>query len=203
MDLLSMQLTAYSHSTSQSAPTPSPLSRAQRERLGRLFKTHFSKVRALIRRRGLSTVDADDAIQQVFLVASRKAEAIEPGHERAYLFAVASRVAADARRSAVRRPDAVCLQPIEEPSSEAPLAPSLIAQRVALGHLDRLLECLAPELRSVLILHTVEDWSQPEIAQRLGIPLGTVASRLRRAKETLRSRSSDPRISEALRAALD
>jgi RNA polymerase sigma-70 factor (ECF subfamily) len=62
---------------------------------------------------------------------------------------------------------------------------------------------LAPELRSVLILHTVEDWSQPEIAQRLGLPLGTVASRLRRAKETLRSRLADPRTSEALRAALD
>src|ERR1700733_2297616 len=72
-------------------------------RLRELLDAHFDFVWRSARRLGLSPDKADDAAQQVFIVASRKLDAIEPGKERAFLYGTTVRVASDFRRSAPQR----------------------------------------------------------------------------------------------------
>ena len=77
----------------------SPRSSNAELRLTLLMQQHFEFVWRSLRRLGLSGADADDASQEVFLVASRKLEAIAEGRERSFLFGAALKVASTRRRS--------------------------------------------------------------------------------------------------------
>lgn len=59
----------------------------------------------------------------------------------------------------------------------------LLEQRRARQTLDAILAAVTLDLRAAFVLFEIEGLSQPEIAEALGVPLGTVASRLRRARE--------------------
>ena len=63
----------------------------------------------------------------------------------------------------------------------------VVEARLALGDTRMAIETLPEEQRSVLLLVAVEDLSYAEAAQVLGVPLGTVMSRLSRARERMRS----------------
>ena len=58
----------------------------------------------------------------------------------------------------------------------------------AVGLVERLIETLPSDLRATLALSTVEDLSSPEIARLLGIPEGSVRTRLMRARQRLRQK---------------
>ncbi|MEY2934363.1 MAG: hypothetical protein RL033_5112 [Pseudomonadota bacterium] len=143
-----------------------------------LVRAEFEWVWRLLRRIGLSAADADDATQQVFLVASRTEV---HGSTRAFLYGTALRVAANARRGLRRRREAPSPPLDSAPAHEPPLD-ELLEQRRARLLLDQLLERLPDELRRVLVLAEIEELSAQQIAELEGIPTGTVASRLRRAR---------------------
>src|SRR2546423_11978941 len=73
------------------------------DRLASMFHAHFSFVWRSLRRLGVPPATIDDAAQEVFVVASRRLDAIETGKEKAFLFGTAVRVASDARRAQTRR----------------------------------------------------------------------------------------------------
>src|SRR5262245_31001297 len=73
--------------------------------LARLLTENFRMVWRALRRLGVAEHAVDDAAQEVFLVASRKLDTIEEGQERRYLYGVALRVAANARRARAARPE--------------------------------------------------------------------------------------------------
>jgi RNA polymerase sigma-70 factor (ECF subfamily) len=60
-------------------------------------------------------------------------------------------------------------------------------QRRARHLLDEILDGLELDVRTVFVLFELEELTAPEISELLGIPIGTVASRLRRAREDFRS----------------
>lgn len=132
-----------------------------------------------IRRLGVPEGDVDDAVQKVFLVAARKLGGVPTSGERAFLFATAMRIASNERRADARRrsagPEALDRAVATERSPES------IAHDREL--LDRLLEPLPLDLRSALVLFELERLTVTEIADLLGIPEGTVASRIRRARD--------------------
>jgi RNA polymerase sigma-70 factor (ECF subfamily) len=134
----------------------------------------------IVRRLGVPPGDAEDAVQQVFMVVSRKMNDIEIGSERAFVAATAVRVAADARRAARRKPLVLLPEIDEVHDTEAPdeLAESLRARRL----LDALIDEMPEETRDVFVLFEIEQLSLTEIARELAIPRGTVASRLARAR---------------------
>src|SRR5688572_19191867 len=72
-------------------------------RLRELVSGHFEFVWRSVKRLGVAPGDADDAAQQVFLVASDRLADIAPGRERAFLFGTALKIAARHRRTAERR----------------------------------------------------------------------------------------------------
>jgi RNA polymerase sigma-70 factor, ECF subfamily len=145
-----------------------------------LVRAEFEWVWRLLRRVGLSSADADDATQQVFLVASRRTAEVLGGRARPFLYGTAIRVAANARRSLRRRRE-VSTDAIARNASDVCLD-DLLEQRQARTLLDDLLGQLAPELRRVLVLAEIEQYTAQQISVLEAVPLGTVASRLRRAR---------------------
>lgn len=153
-----------------------------RSRLEVIFATHFDFIWRSLRRFGLSEDRADDAAQQVFMIASRKLDAIKEGSERSFLFGTAMRVASDIRKSApVRREIAHADVGMDLEGGARP--DDLLEQRRARETLDKVLDEMDLDLRAVFVLFELEEMSTPEIASLLSIPHGTVASRLRRARE--------------------
>jgi RNA polymerase sigma-70 factor (ECF subfamily) len=152
-----------------------------------LAQAHFGYVWRLCRRLGLSESDADDAAQQVFITAARRISDIRAGRERAFLYGVAVNVVAKSRHARARLREAgdVDLDTLE---SELPSIEDLSDQRAARALLDRLLDAMSLELRAVFVLYEIEEQTVAEIAETLAIPLGTAASRLRRAREDFAAR---------------
>jgi RNA polymerase sigma-70 factor (ECF subfamily) len=161
-------------------------------RLRVLMATHFDFVWRGLRRLGLSPVDADDGTQEVFLVASRKLGAILPGSERRFLFATALRVASTRRRGLKRRreePRSWLEEEEPEPEQErSEPGPERLAELArARRELDQIMAGMKLEQRAVFVLYELEELSVPEIAQLIDVPIGTVSSRLRSAREEFES----------------
>jgi RNA polymerase sigma-70 factor (ECF subfamily) len=149
----------------------------------RLVDAHHAFVWRSVRRLGIDEGDVDDVVQKVFLVASRRVAEIEEPAQRRFLFATAMRLAANQRRAvARRRRDAGELEDIVDPG---PSPEKTAGDRVLL---DALLSVLPIELRCVFVLFELEKMTSDEIARLLVLPVGTVASRLRRARELVEAK---------------
>src|SRR6185436_19269434 len=156
---------------------------AARERLEGMLRTYFRIVWRTLRRLGLKPAAADDAAQQVFLVAGARLASVEPGKERAFLLGSAYRVAANARRKEERRRESLDSSEIETAPHPSPNPEELVERKRWRELLDVVLDQMPIELRTVFVLFELEGLSSPEISAVLSIPVGTVASRLRRASE--------------------
>jgi RNA polymerase sigma-70 factor (ECF subfamily) len=146
---------------------------------------HYDFLWRSLRRLGVAEPHVDDAAQHVLIVFAQRLADIEPASERGFLFGTALKVAADYRKGRKR-----CLEVYdssildEHESPDVPLE-SRIDQRRARAMLDSLLTELPDDLRSVFILFEFEDLTMVEISELLHIPQGTVASRLRRARDAI------------------
>jgi RNA polymerase sigma factor (sigma-70 family) len=127
---------------------------------------------------------AEDATQAVFLALARQAASVgRSGSAAGWLFQVARRVAARAaRRRTVRTVSEADLDTLPAPDTDS--APDIDAERVLQEELARLPE----PYRSPVLLCFFEGLTYAEAARRLGVPVGTVAGRMARAKDTLASR---------------
>ena len=149
-----------------------------------VYDSHVAFVWRNLRRLGVADADVEDKVQEVFVVAHRRwSDFVDRGHgPRAWLFQIALRVAADARRHRRRHPvdpDGGLAQ--DRMSIDAPQA-AAVARKEALNLLDRALETIEIGRRAVLVLHEIEQMTAPEISRTLDIPLNTVYSRLRVAR---------------------
>jgi RNA polymerase sigma-70 factor, ECF subfamily len=149
-----------------------------------IVRQHLSTVFRVLRRAGVSLADCDDLTQEVFLIVSRRLGDIEAGKERAFCMGVAVRKASDYRRAQARRPRLVDDARLEV-ISFAPSPEQLSVLSSQLNRLDALLQKLTPEQQEVFILVAIEEFSFEEAALALGVPTGTVSSRLHRARASL------------------
>ncbi|HOU91540.1 MAG TPA: sigma-70 family RNA polymerase sigma factor [Polyangiaceae bacterium] len=170
--------------TPMAPPSPAP---DLRSRGDAFVREHFAFVWRVCRRLGLPAADADDAAQRTLWTALERLDELRPGSERAFLYRVAWHTVQKARRSGVRRR--------EEPlgAGDAPADGSdpeaVAAARRALAALDAVLDELEPELRAAFVLFEIEGLEKREVADALGIPPGTAASRLRRARAEFLARA--------------
>lgn len=153
------------------------------ERTRSLLVTHFDFVWRSLRRLGVPMSSVDDAAQEVFWTAARKVDLIEPGAERAFLFAIVIRFASDVRRRQARNRELADNAAIDAAIDFDADIEVLVDQKRARDLLDVVLNALPFELRTVLMLSEGERLTMAEVASLLGIPPGTVASRLRRARQ--------------------
>jgi RNA polymerase sigma-70 factor, ECF subfamily len=147
-----------------------------------LVVAHFDFVWRLLCRLGVPRSDVDDAAQQVFITATRRLAEIPEPQERTFLYGTALRVAGTLRRNQRRRQRIIEPGPADAVSSE-PTPHEELERRRALSFLDEVLQRLDDELREVFVLCEIEELSAPQVAAIASIPVGTVASRLRRARQ--------------------
>ena len=157
------------------------------QRLREMVETHIDFVARVLRNSGTPHAEIDDEVQRTFIVAARRLDDIRPGAEKSFLFRIAFNLAAHARRTAARRREVAADQAPEQVERFA-TPEALTDQKRMRQLLDGVLDQMDETLRATFVLHEFEEMSTAEIAEVLGIPRGTVASRLRRARVEFRER---------------
>ena len=121
---------------------------------------------------------ADDLVQDTLERAVRKFHLWRPGDLRAWLFSIMHNVFVNQLKARKIASD------VEVDDTFAAPVPG--ATRMDILDLQRALATLAPEQREVVLLIALEDMSYADVSRTLGIPMGTVMSRLSRGRERLR-----------------
>lgn len=160
-----------------------PLPRAERAKVDELYRAHHEVIWRTLRRLGFSAEAAADATHQAYLIATERLDQIYAGSEKAYLFSTAIRFA----KTVARKNRRMQLEENIDLGADPKLhADAMTDRQMALQLLDRVLSQMSSELVTVFTLFELEGMTTPEIAEIEGIPLGTAASRLRRARESFR-----------------
>ncbi|MFW6689919.1 RNA polymerase sigma factor [Streptomyces sp. MAR4 CNX-425] len=164
-------------------------SRTEPEAFAVLFDRHADAIHRYAARR-LGDEAADDVMAETFTTAFRLRERFDPGRGdvRPWLFGIATHLVSRHRRAEARRFRALSRLPAPAETDE-PLADRVAARATADGmrrELATALARLSPSLRDVLLLVAWADLAYEEVAEALGVPVGTVRSRLHRARGRLR-----------------
>lgn len=147
----------------------------------RLYVTHAAALRLALQRLGGDALDADDLLQEVFVVALRKStELARADSPVAWLFGVATKVAATRRRTATWKRWLGLDAAPELASAESPSRS--LEQKQASQLVQAALGVLSAKKRDVFVLFELQGLSGEEIAQALELPLKTVWSRLHYAR---------------------
>jgi len=154
-----------------------------------LYRDEFAFVWTTARRLGVTPAIQEDVVQDVFITAYRRLDQLRfEVSARAWLYGVTRRVAARYRRTAsrtARRMTAV---------ADARQGPAAAPQErlIAVQQLERGLAQLGGGVRAAFEMSEVLGMSGPEIAAELGLPVATVYSRIRLAREQLVRELRDP-----------
>jgi RNA polymerase sigma-70 factor (ECF subfamily) len=173
--------------------TPPPMAEAAPrsstpDRFADVAREHLDFVWRVLRRQGLSRADADDGVQRVFLLLREKLAGIEPGTERGFLFRAAGFIAKELRRGARRSEEPTDANLGSAPSPSGPVEMEDL--------LDKAMRDLDEDERAVFLLFEIEGLTMAEIAPILRCAPGTVASRLRRAREKVRTTAARMELEE-------
>src|SRR5829696_2126379 len=143
--------------------------------------------------------EAEDLTQETYLRAYRGFAGFRGGDIRAWLFTILRHVFLDECRRRKRMPliesaydDAFTFS--SDPGVSTPSAESEALRCLPSESVDRAFAALPPDWRLVVLLADVEELSYREIADVMGIPMGTVMSRLHRARKRLQEQLSNARI---------
>lgn len=166
---------------------------------GELYRDHADFVWKSLRRMGLGPDAAKDALHDVFLVVHRRMGSFDPalGTERAWLFGIAANVARSERRRRVPIPVERLELLMDQREAHSRAGAPSVSGEFRVGYLrvrEKIMAAigeLAPERRAVFSMFELEGLSCLEIADEMGVAIGTVYSRLHSARAELRAALSD------------
>ncbi len=137
--------------------------------------------------------DAEDVVQDAFLSAWRSIRSFEGTSFRAWLFRIVTNRALDRVRSRKRRAE-LPLEPADdeevtwaEPAAPGPELADIAASREALAVVEEALRNVPEDQRAALLLRDVEGFAYEEIAMMTSVEIGTVKSRIHRARVAVRN----------------
>ncbi|MFI6816537.1 RNA polymerase sigma factor [Nonomuraea sp. NPDC050328] len=154
-----------------------------------VFDAYFGEIHRYVAQR-LGVDDAEDVVAETFLAAYRKREHYDPARAsvRTWLYGIATNLVGKHRRAEVRALRAIARHGVPDPAGAG--HEERVAARVSAQSLRPSLAAAIARLnsgdRDVLLLVALAGLSHEEIAEALGIPYGTVGSRLSRARRKLR-----------------
>jgi len=156
-----------------------------------VFDYFAPRLKAFLMGQGTSPQMAEEVVQETMVKIWRKADQYEPARAAAstWIFTIARNMRIDHLRKS-NRPEPDMDDPAFVPDPE-PLATETISQAQDSAQLYAAMAELSEDQRAVLKLAYFEEKAHPEIAEALGIPLGTVKSRIRLALKNIRSRIGD------------
>jgi RNA polymerase sigma-70 factor, ECF subfamily len=157
--------------------------------------------------RGLvgSREEAEDLVQDTYARAFRSWQQFTPGTNlRAWLLRILTNLNIDRARRQQRRPET---QPLEEgdyflynrleEQAGQPLEEEQVVERLSQHDIVSALSAVPHDFRDVLVLVDIGDFSYQDAAQILDIPVGTVMSRLHRARRVLKRELADQKVDES------
>ncbi len=148
-----------------------------------LHAEHAGFVWATLQRFGIQHPDLEDAFQDVFIVVQRRLSSFDWACPvTTWLFAICRRVAASHRRRAYTRRERLG-EEVEDVPDSAKSPEELISRNQARSQLDQILEAMDLDRRAVFVMFEVEEMPCSEIATLVGVPVGTVYSRLHAARK--------------------
>jgi RNA polymerase sigma-70 factor (ECF subfamily) len=152
-----------------------------------VFRAHAPLVWRTLHRMGVPEADLPDLLQEVFVVVQRKLASFDRSYQgrgartTTWLFAIAARVASNYRRSARHRRECLVAEVPEVGGAESP--ETIVSQGQTRALVSAAIDALPPPHRAVFVMYELEGESGEEIAAQLGIPVGTVRSRLHHARK--------------------
>ena len=163
-------------------------SEGDREAFKRLFEHFAPRIKGLMLKAGCSPDDAEEIAQNTMIAVWRKAKQFDPATAGApaWIFTIARNLRIDSFRRKVRTERLQTgAEPPDEPD-QAETADVLISRGQDAARIASAIRQLSAEQSMVVRLSFIEERPHPEIASTLGIPLGTVKSRIRLAMNRLR-----------------
>jgi RNA polymerase sigma-70 factor, ECF subfamily len=165
--------------------------RRRRSRFESVVLPHLDAAYALARWLTRNDADAADVVQEAMLRAFRYFDSYREGDAKSWLLRIVRRTCyswLERNRPADMVPLDVETERDEEAAGPALAGSieSLLQNRSDLRRLDALIAALPPPLREVIVLRELEELGYREIAEVVGVPVGTVMSRLHRARSALR-----------------
>ena len=169
------------------------LSRHDPEQFTELFRRHAPHIQRYVVRR-LGPDLADDIVAETFLLAFRQRDRYDLARTdaRPWLYGIATNLIGHHRRSEIRQYRALArtgADPVTESFTDR--VDDRVSAEVASRRLAAALARLSAELRDTMLLAAWSDLSYEQIAVALGVPTGTVRSRLSRARSKLRQTMGD------------
>jgi RNA polymerase sigma-70 factor (ECF subfamily) len=167
-----------------------------RSALDQLLRRHYDRIHAVCRRLAGSTRDADDAAQEALIRIVRALDRFDGRSSFAtWTYRIATNAALDELRKRARRPQLHVVGDNDERHG-APEPPDPLAHRTVEGAAERLaieaaLADLPEDFRVPVVMRDVGDLDYAEIAEALGVPIGTVKSRIARGRRLLLERLAD------------
>ena len=152
-----------------------------------LFEHFAPRVKAFMHRQGTDSGMAEEVVQETMVNGWRKAGQFDPtkASVSTWIFTIARNLRIDLIRKA-NRPVPDANDPALVPDPE-PLGHEVISLKREANRLNKAVAALPPEQLAVLQLAFYEDKAHAQVAEELGIPLGTVKSRIRLAFKRIRS----------------
>lgn len=151
---------------------------------------HANFVWSSLQRLGVREADLDDVFQEVFIVVHKRLHTYDRSSQlTTWLYGICMRVAAAHRRRAWFRretPTADLPELDEGPSSDRP--DELVAARQARATLQGVLDAMDLDKRVVFVMFEIDELPSEQIASILGVPVGTVWSRLSAARKQFQSK---------------
>src|SRR4051812_11221455 len=167
-------------------------SRADPECFATLFDRYFVALHGYAARR-LGGAGGDDVAAETFLVAFRQRDRFDPGRGtvRAWLYGIATNLVREHRRTEERGYRAHARMAAQPAYVDVDGADARVSAAAARDGLVAALAELSPGDRDVVLLIVWGELPHEEVASALGIPVGTVGSRLHRARKRLRAALDD------------
>lgn len=160
------------------------------------LEVHIASLRRYARSLLRNRVDAEDLVQEALARAISRADSFQAGTNlRAWLFTILHNVHVNQVRSRASRPDEVPVESVEHRLT----TPARQEERVEVREMMRAVDELPVEQRQVLMLVALEGLKYEEVAEVLGVPIGTVMSRLSRAREAVRTKMANGGAAAGLR----
>jgi RNA polymerase sigma-70 factor (ECF subfamily) len=151
-----------------------------------LYQAFGPRVKSYMMRQGADADTAEDLAQETLLAVWRKAGlyAADKGSATTWIFTIARNLRIDRLRKQMVWQELP--KDHEETASDDPQPDEMVSEMERQGRVQRALESLPADQYDVVALSYLEGLSHSEIADRLGLPLGTVKSRMRLAYQKIR-----------------
>lgn len=170
--------------TRTSPPVPHARRDAPAPTLTGVYEEHARFVWLTLQRMGVSPADLDDVAHDVFVVVHRRLDSFDnTSRITTWLFGICLRLASNYRRRRRRTPSEAFLRARMRDDAAIPAsADEMVALRQDRATAERVLAELSVEKRAVFMMFEIEGLSCQEISELMGVPIGTVYSRLHAAR---------------------